>query len=786
MDFTNKQTLEEALRYVEFGFSVIPIGQDKKPLIKWEAYQKTKASKKQIEQWFAQFPNMNIGIVTGDISGIVVVDVESGGDTKELPPTVISRTGGGGWHYFYKHPGHSVKNAVRIRKLTDIRGDGGYVVAPPSLHRSGNRYEWAVGLDMADFDVLPSWVSDELSKSESEKINWSEFLKKENKEGSRNDSATQYVGKLLHHLPMELWEEGAWPMILNWHRDKNIKSGKATDNFTEKELRSVFDSIAEKESTKKDTDGEQKKSEKTQALQIVKLITENETLCFKDEHGLPQVRIHIGDHKETWPCGSKQLKHWLAKTFYDRYEKTVASGAIDTALEVISGMALFGGPEHHLHARVARGNEAIWYDLCDEKWRAVRIDMTGWSFAGDIPVLFRRFSHQALQVEPVLGGNIRDVLRFVNIQTQDQQLLFLVCLVSFFIPGYPHPIPYVYGPQGSAKSTLSKIVRKLVDPSRLEVVSMPRKEEELSQALAHHYLLFFDNVGVISDQQSDLLCRAITGSGFSKRQLYTDDDDIIYSIRANIGINGIELIPGKPDLLERSILFELNRVNPKDRKQEHEMIEEFEKLRPSMLGAIFSAVSRTLSSYPNIQTKLLPRMADFARFGCAIAESIGYTQKEFLDAYLQNINQQNEAVIDEHIEATLLISFMGDKDVWEGTASELLKGLQEISGQASELPKRANAFSRKLSALKTNLEEAGIHLSKSKGTKRNILITKERKDTDGTDTSSLNTPENESMPDNIEDDENRNEEVLPIIQKVEISEKDDKDDVGDIGGDIDF
>jgi hypothetical protein len=246
----------------------------------------------------------------------------------------------------------------------------------------------------------------------------------------------------------------------------------------------------------------------------------------------------------------------------------------------------------------------------------------------------------------------------------------------------------------------------------------------MAQTLAHNYMLFFDNVGAISDQQSDLLCKAITGSGFSKRQLFKDDEDIIYSIRTNIGINGIELIPGKPDLLERSILFELNRVNPHDRRQEYEMMKEFEQVRPSLLGAIFTAVSKTLATQHDIKVDKLPRMADFARIGCAIAESIGYSQEKFLDAYLRNISQQNEAVLDEHAEASLLVEFMADKEVWEGTTTDLLGYLKEIGGQNADLPKRANAFSSKLTSLKTNIEEAGLKITRSKGTKRILTVTK--------------------------------------------------------------
>src|SRR3989344_5634418 len=169
---TNKQILSEALHYVELGFSVIPVSQDKKPLINWQIYQKEQATKEHVKQWFTQFPNANVGIVTGAISGVVVVDVEAGGKTENLPPTVISQTGGGGWHFFYKHPERIVKNAVRILEKTDIRGDGGFVVMPPSLHKSGKRYEWLVPPDDADFAGLPYWVLEKTASNEKQKIDW--------------------------------------------------------------------------------------------------------------------------------------------------------------------------------------------------------------------------------------------------------------------------------------------------------------------------------------------------------------------------------------------------------------------------------------------------------------------------------------------------------------------------------------------------------------------------------------------------------------------------------------
>lgn len=228
--------LKEALNYSKQGFSVIPIGKDKKPLVPWKKYQNEKASEDQIQKWFKKSKEVNVGIVTGSISGIVVVDVEKGGGVEDLPPTVISKTGGGGWHYYYKHPGFEVKNSTRIRELTDIRGDGGYVVAPPSLHKSGNNYEWSVSPDIADFAELPAWVSEKTKKT-THKMDQGNLLGKSVPEGSRNETAAKVAGKLLHDLPSELWESVGWVAFSSWNNSQNKPP------LEDAELRNVWESI---------------------------------------------------------------------------------------------------------------------------------------------------------------------------------------------------------------------------------------------------------------------------------------------------------------------------------------------------------------------------------------------------------------------------------------------------------------------------------------------------------------------------------------------------------------
>lgn len=152
-----KSMKEWALYYAELGLAVFPLAyRNKVPAIEGGCKAAT-TEKSKIERWWNQNPRYNIGIATGNKSnGLVVIDLDvdknKGIDGYEvlrdwqnkhgeLPETWQSITGRGGYHYFYKDTiTHS--NKVGLYEGVDIRGEGGYIVAPPSVHPNGNTYEW--------------------------------------------------------------------------------------------------------------------------------------------------------------------------------------------------------------------------------------------------------------------------------------------------------------------------------------------------------------------------------------------------------------------------------------------------------------------------------------------------------------------------------------------------------------------------------------------------------------------------------------------------------------------
>ncbi len=169
-------TLAAARAYAALGWSVIPVeARGKRPGLPWLEFQKRRASPAEIDDWFTHRRDANVGVVTGAISGIVVLDVDADHsgiaslqrlaiEYGPLPVTVEARTGGGGRHLYFAHPGVTIANRVGLFPGIDVRGDGGCIVTPPSLHASGRHYTWAGGRGPNEVAVaaLPAWLRDVL------------------------------------------------------------------------------------------------------------------------------------------------------------------------------------------------------------------------------------------------------------------------------------------------------------------------------------------------------------------------------------------------------------------------------------------------------------------------------------------------------------------------------------------------------------------------------------------------------------------------------------------------
>lgn len=245
--------LQAALDHLARGWSALPFrARDKRPAVAWIEFQQRRAGPDEAQDWFRQWPDANVGIVTGAISGVVVLDVDPahGGEASleqlehehgPLPHTLEARTGGGGRHLYFAHPGRPVANRVGLWPGIDLRGDGGCVVTPPSLHRSGRRYLWVAGHDPATCNPapLPLWLRTRLGVP-AERIGhprawWRELLARGVGEGRRNDSIARLTGHLLWH---GVDPQVALELLLCWNRVR------CRPPLSDDEVMGVVDSIA--------------------------------------------------------------------------------------------------------------------------------------------------------------------------------------------------------------------------------------------------------------------------------------------------------------------------------------------------------------------------------------------------------------------------------------------------------------------------------------------------------------------------------------------------------------
>jgi hypothetical protein len=414
---------------------------------------------------------------------------------------------------------------------------------------------------------------------------------------------------------------------------------------------------------------------------------------------------------------SGSFRTWLAHSYYRETGKGANGEALATARGVCDAKAVLEGGRHSLDVRFARPSPfELWIDLCDAKWRAVKVTPEGWEIVEKPPFLFRRFSHQAPLPEPERGGDLRGVREFLNIgRDTEKEVLLQAWLLSVPLVDISRPALGLHGPQGSAKTTAARVVKGLLDPSAVANLVVGRDAGEMAQALDHHAVPFFDNLTKLHGWQADMLCRAVTGGGFSKRELYSDAEDVIFSFRRTILLTGINVPTTAPDLLDRFLLVGLDRVPPGSRKEETELWADFERERPRLFGGLLDALVETLRIYPSIRLTNLPRMADFARWGAAAAEALGFGSKAFLDAYRSNVSGVTEEVLEADLVAAAVRAFVEEHSEWSGTVSELLTAIDSRQSEAvrksPDWPKDATRLSKRLRVVQTTLADAGVQVS---------------------------------------------------------------------------
>jgi hypothetical protein len=449
---------------------------------------------------------------------------------------------------------------------------------------------------------------------------------------------------------------------------------------------------------------QQQNEEETQATRLIKLASGAE--LFHTPKGEPYATVTVKNHRETHALDSKAFENWLREKFYRTTRKTPTDAALKAAIGVLRAQAHYDGPQKEVAVRVAEHNGDVYIDLGDAEWRVIHISKNvdkPFEVLTESPVKFRRPEGMLALPIPEGGGSVNDLRPFINVRDDNQFKLVIGGLLGALRPRGPYPVLEVNGEQGSAKSTLSKMLRELIDPNVAPARSLGR-EHDLVLAANNGWMLLFDNVSHIPKALSDALCRISTGGSFGVRKLYSNNEEVLFDAQRPLVLNGIGQFITESDLVDRTIVLELDLVT--ERQDEHQLWEHFNRVKPRILGALCEAVSAAMRNLPFVKEGSNIRMADFAKWVTAAEEHLGWEKGSFIRAYLANRAEANARVLDDDVVANYIIHMAGT--YWSGTATDLLKNMQAVD--VVGVPHSPQALSGKLHTVVPNLRKVGVDI----------------------------------------------------------------------------
>lgn len=452
-------------------------------------------------------------------------------------------------------------------------------------------------------------------------------------------------------------------------------------------------------------------------------------LCALRDNGLVVFRDEVDD-----ACGvfRSDARRWVYRLDDSSFTDFVVrlcleNGSVPSSAAVRRACSLLracANGRQVVHERFAWHDGTVWVDLADDRGRAVRIAAGGWEVCERAPVYFRRYQGTRPLPEPARGGSV-DLLRPLLPLGEEDFRFAVVWMATVLVPAYPRPILLIVGPQGAAKTSMTRVIVQLLDPREPSAESLPSRRDDLVQAMAHRAVAAFDNVERLSDRQADFLCRAVTGEGVRKRKFFTDDDDVLFRYRRAVVLNGINLTSARADLRERLLPLEVLRIPDQHRRTEQELDAYLQEHRPQILGALYDVLAEALARLDAVRSGLseLPRMADWAVLAAAAAEAIRWPRHEFLAAYKNRLARLNRELGEEDPLVQALVAFLRQvRGEWEGRMSELLGELKAVSGRdAKRLPKSPSALSRAIHNKQVVLGDVGVvveELQRSSDTRR--------------------------------------------------------------------
>ena len=499
-------------------------------------------------------------------------------------------------------------------------------------------------------------------------------------EGDRNSQLNKAAYSMGQFLAIGALEEGEVILALS---EAASRAGLGSD-----EIRATIISglnsgrqeprkIPEKKAVGKDkgnADGCDSAPKESMATRLAALARKNclELWHTPDETGY--ITLLIDGHREYKKINSKSIKTWLSKLGSELLQSTPSGQAINAVVALLEGIALYDGEEYGLFVRKAEHDGKIYVDIGDTTWRVIEISKEGWQIIEDSPVRFYRpMSLLSLPI-PEAGGDIGDFRRIVNIAEEDEDswILYTAWLSQAFWCHGPYAHLHVRGPQGSAKSGLAENTKAIIDPSRAPKRHLPRSARELMMGCQNEAVPSFDNISGISAEISDTLCIISTGGSSAARALYTNDEESIIYAKCPVILNGIADLSQRGDLLDRTIILDLNQIPEEDRASEKAMKERMAEYGPKLLGVLLDATVTGILNIDGVHISNSPRMADFVQWVVACSPALKLDPEQFVRIYKESRREMQNEMAETNRLMRAITRLANGVSAWDGTSTQLL------------------------------------------------------------------------------------------------------------------
>ncbi len=367
-------------------------------------------------------------------------------------------------------------------------------------------------------------------------------------------------------------------------------------------------------------------------------------------------------------------------------------------------------------------------DLANVRGEVVEIDADGWRLSPQAPVKFIRAPGMLPLPNPVRDSQGWSRLRsLVNVGDEADYRLLVGVILAYLSGIGPFPVLLLRYNPGSGSTTLSRIVRALVDPNHAPLRGISPNERDLMISASNSWIIGLDNVPYMPQWLSSALCRLSTGAGFGTKRNYADSEEVLFQARRPVLVSGFRGIASQ-DLLDRAVVLTLPRISEGQRRTEDEFWSEVERDRPAILGCILDALSGALAVRSFYRPDELPRMADFAALIAAAEPFLPWELGQFEAAYTANRENAQRRILFSSPVARYVAQMASHQHSWSGTAGELLISLSGLATakelRSSDWPQSPRAFSDILRRIASSLDALGITVTfrRESGGKRRRLV----------------------------------------------------------------